>query len=554
MNTKFTFIFILILSFTLSVVAQDRSVAYVFTKANGGPAWQEVNKNLIAELGKNYGYDLYFYNYNVEKELSYLPQLNGNKEEKTAKYMRQFSYDLLETYKPNLLVSLDTNKNVTGVFFQLNPNILVRSKTTDLETSQIVQNSKATLKLEEDHFTPFKSRINITNWKALFGGNPDAVKTKDPKRYAALYDKLILEHSPKMEGFFKQKGEVINRYFVNEQLHLLDESYSKVQNPEVSKEKLNKFKIIPERKGSNYVAAYTSVFTLDTLNNYIYSTMVSLFVGNTEKDGSIIFSRAPFQSGKDAAEAIAAGKQLYYEIGSQGYGDKIVDQKNVMNLGVNTPDPDFNATMELYFNKMSGVKLFDISNKELIGKFREKYKSEQFINDKFEVKEQGLNYLLTASKEKIEVSNVENGSVVGSFNADDRYPVVYNSLLDALKLNIEVITITKEKKGKAQELLLYSPLGFTHVEKLEVFSVDVEKVNGKELERRTKIGELKATNEAFDDAKGRTERREVKDGDKEIYEAIKAGKKVVVRLSEKVGIFGKIDNMNSKLGKLNGLK
>ena len=48
--------------------------------------------------------------------------------------------------------------------------------------------------------------------------------------------------------------------------------------------------------------------------------------------------------------------------------------------------------------------------------------------------------------------------------------------------------------------------------------------------------------------------REVKDGDKEIYEAIKAGKKVVVRLSEKVGIFGKIDNMNSKLGKLNGLK
>ncbi|MBK8601555.1 MAG: hypothetical protein IPN87_00125 [Saprospiraceae bacterium] len=203
---------------------------------------------------------------------------------------------------------------------------------------------------------------------------------------------------------------------------------------------------------------------------------------------------------------------------------------------------------------MSGVKLFDISNKELIGKFREKYKSEQFINDKFEVKEQGLNYLLTASKEKIEVSNVENGSVVGSFNADDRYPVVYNSLLDALKLNIEVITITKEKKGKAQELLLYSPLGFTHVEKLEVFSVNVEKVNGKELERRTKIGELKATNEAFDDAKGRTERREVKDGDKEIYEAIKAGKKVVVRLSEKVGIFGKIDNMNSKLGKLNGLK
>ena len=200
------------------------------------------------------------------------------------------------------------------------------------------------------------------------------------------------------------------------------------------------------------------------------------------------------------------------------------------------------------------MKLSDISNKELIGKFREKYKSEQFINDKFEVKEQGLNYLLTASKEKIEVSNVENGSVVGSFNADDRYPVVYNSLLDALKLNIEVITITKEKKGKAQELLLYSPLGFTHVEKLEVFSVNVEKVNGKELERRTKIGELKATNEAFDDAKGRTERREVKDGDKEIYEAIKAGKKVVVRLSEKVGIFGKIDNMNSKLGKLNGLK
>ena len=225
-----------------------------------------------------------------------------------------------------------------------------------------------------------------------------------------------------------------------------------------------------------------------------------------------------------------------------------------MNLGVNTPDPDFNATMEFYFNKMSGVKLYDISNKELIGKFREKYKSELFFNDKFEVKEQGLNYLLTASKEKIEVSNVENGSVVGSFNADDRYPVVYNSLLDALKLNIEVITITKEKKGKAQELLLYSPLGFTHVEKLEVFSVNVEKVNGKELERRTKIGELKATNEAFDDAKGRTERREVKDGDKEIYEAIKAGKKVVVRLSEKVGIFGKIDNMNSKLGKLNGLK
>ena len=69
----------------MSLVAQDRSVAYVFTKAHGGPAWQEVNKNLIAELGKNYGYDLYFYNYNVEKELTYLPQLNGNKEDRLLK-------------------------------------------------------------------------------------------------------------------------------------------------------------------------------------------------------------------------------------------------------------------------------------------------------------------------------------------------------------------------------------------------------------------------------------------------------------------------------------
>jgi hypothetical protein len=77
-----------------------------------------------------------------------------------------------------------------------------------------------------------------------------------------------------------------------------------------------------------------------------------------QKKTDPLFSAARHsRGGKDAAEAIAAGKQLYYEIGSQGYGDKIVDQKNVMNLGVNTPDPDFNATMELYFNKMSGVKL-----------------------------------------------------------------------------------------------------------------------------------------------------------------------------------------------------
>jgi len=272
-------------------------------------------------------------------------------------------------------------------------------------------------------------------------------------------------------------------------------------------------------------------------------------VGKSEKDGEVKFTRVAFRgNSEEVGKAYLAGKKLYHSIGKQGYGEKL---SNVVefNLGIKSDSIEINNAMELYFKDLRGVKLYNFSDTELIDAFRNRYKGEAFIDQTLNVRGQGLDYIMSISgPNSAFVTEVKSGKVTTSIDEKDSFASMYNKLMKAFGFNIEVIKITKEKKNKANELLLYSPLGFTNVNKMDVFVANAEDVGGKSIERLEFIGFIDSAPGASFDTKEKTDIADVKDGEAEIFEAIKSGKKLVVKLNEKSSLFDKLQSFEKKFG------
>ena len=96
---------------------------------------------------------------------------------------------------------------------------------------------------------------------------------------------------------------------------------------------------------------------------------------------------------------------------------------------------------------------------------------------------------------------------------------IINLSLNILDLKIELIEITKSKKGKAKQVQLYSPMGFASSWKVKVVREIEEQVGGRSIVRHEEIGTLSGRNAKTSSIKN----YKVKSGEKEIYQAKESG-------------------------------
>lgn len=550
-------LYLLLFSFfgiTTLLNAQTKNIAYLRPAINRGP----VSMDILTELNKNLtnksASPVYFYLLDNTGNIRYSEDPNTNKPEKAAKYLVRYDFDIYEIYFPEIQFTKDTNGNYIDAYVQLNKYSKVQYKATDLSNSEIVFNFYKTVTLEDNSFNKIKSKISIPDWKKQFTANPVNYKQKFPSEYMKAENWAYNQLRPEFTKFYQAKKDLIIFEFLQAQLKLQNKELCPVTNPIIEKNKLINFTVKSDEKLPFYRAAYASIYQLDTLGDFIYGTDLGLYVGNTEEDGSVKFTKAPFKSNsEEVAQSLLNGKKLYYAIGEQGYGNKLNKKSEFINVGVNSGSSEVNNSIEFYFKNINNIRLINLNDEPIIKAFRDRYKGEAFMEEPLEIKDLGADYIMSVNaNEQLEVTDVKTGKISMSKPIDETRGTIYNSLLDAFNLNIDVIKISKEKKERALELLLYSPLGFNDVTKMDVFVAKAENVGGRQIERLEKIGELRASlNGNFSDNKGRVDFSDVRDGDKEIFQALKDGKKIVIRCSEKKGITDKLNKLNSKLEKLN---
>ena len=94
--------------------------------------------------------------------------------------------------------------------------------------------------------------------------------------------------------------------------------------------------------------------------------------------------------------------------------------------------------------------------------------------------------------------------------------------MDIMNKDLEILEITKEKKGKIKEFLGYSAFGFENISTLYIMKITEETVGGRTVEREEEIGQVwakrKKTNTIAE--------VKVTKGEKELQQALDNGDKI----------------------------
>ena len=154
----------------------------------------------------------------------------------------------------------------------------------------------------------------------------------------------------------------------------------------------------------------------------------------------------------------------------------------------------------------------------------------------------------------VKVTEVKTGEVIAqqsgrvnitkkrgeAFHTLGSYFLLNDLMEEAFDVNMKIVDMLEVKKDKADEVLVVSPSGLVAYQKYQVFRIDEEVVNGESLERPVEIGKI-TIQETYSTFTGRAN---VNDGEKEIYEAMSQGKKLIC--SRKPGLINKVLNLGSK--------
>ena len=266
------------------------------------------------------------------------------------------------------------------------------------------------------------------------------------------------------------------------------------------------------------------IFSLDTLGDYIVPSLFGHYYINKNEDRNIFLKSGLFSQSKKVGNAHLTGERLYASFNFGGYGSKMNRDEEPIHIGMDfgyCSIDEFEAALAKY----QGVTLIDIGFSPVVDLFRERFKQERFMVSDFSPQSIGANYLLSKDVNVISLMDVATSEVLFNYNTPEGVKGLIDRTMGVFNQEVEVIKITKEKKGKAKRLLLYSPFGFTGDITFVVYKPTYIDVDGEKLMRPEEIGS--ATKFAADGVI--VAEFSAKDLDGKLYEAIQNDEKIFLR-------------------------
>ncbi|WP_425421873.1 hypothetical protein [Phaeodactylibacter xiamenensis] len=537
MKSQLTSLLVLV---TVYAFSQNFGTAVLMDTA---PNKGEFNKIFVQAIVEKYNNqspphtEFYTWNENPESNPEPIEALNGEGfgtiPIKQALYLdTQFSFE--KTLKTNYQV--DTLGNVLRMFVYYPHKIGPRLKMIDLPTSEVI----AVYAFDTKDWG-IQEHYQVTDFKKYFGDNPKllernrkvfnekmkAFKKAELKRIDEFYTKKVQSYGKNIDLARLVKASGDKRLFKVDEFTLDEkDKWGELYLDAKSTENIAKGDVL-------------SMYQLSKYGDFEMYTPVSGF--------SIV---EVTQAGPDRTKAVPsvfAKKKMTEALQS---GDEIVFARSTALINeANRRDEPMKRVQvkgecfmcELYLESI----LLDVATTKLIERnfdqqrsyFTDQYTAEKFMDFKMEAvqdKQEGVEVIFEKTSTGMKATDVQTGRIVGLEHEEasgvggllklppNRKVQIVNMCMDIMNKDLEILEITKEKKGKIKEFLGYSAFGFENISTLYIMKITEETVGGRTVEREEEIGQVwakrKKTNTIAE--------VKVTKGEKELQQALDNGDKI----------------------------
>jgi len=452
-----------------------------------------VNKKAYDELVKGLRDDLKINGWAMELKNDQLlldsTYRNGD-HEVAADYLLSVYYTIYEEYNLDLKFYRDTAKRVIGAYFSIGPITRYRVIMTDLRNNEMLQFKGKFGQSYNERENGKQIALTAEEFKKYFGSiGPVALQAKSEVEYGKVLKRIVAEFKPKFQEYYDANriGLVsIVSHLIRKTLITKPEA---IQNPMVDNGKLKSFQIPLNKSFQFYKGMYVTVFSLDTLGDYIipdnYKTWVVEEVGP-----QLCMAESKFMipsKNKEAGEAVESGKKLYFMPGTTPYAVNLAKEEPIT---IDLQGKELHGAVDVYnfLSQSSRMRIINSIEEDLIKKIHERYKGIQFVESGYSLSSLGASVILSSSDVDFIIQDAKSGTVIGSCPKKYGDKGVYDLLQKSLDLRIRIIKALDFKKDALKRALVYSPLGFYEDFFFDIMLVTPENVNGKTLYRESEIG------------------------------------------------------------------
>lgn len=456
---------------------------------------------------------------------------------------------------PPLEIKTDTTGKTTSAQFILESEISYSCKHIDAVTSRILQNKTIVIQKLE------KKTLKVDKPEKEFGGDPATIRKSNPRKYEELLTELRKKYEKNIED------EYINSFFTQMAISRIaqfvlsgSQHYFNVIPPAGTPEKKIKHITLEGGIKDNLVKKDNyNVLTKRTIGNYhYYEDIASVYideVGEKESKASTLL----FAS-KDIGSAFANKEQLLLVKDDNTF---LINQ-----LNIKPNEQKVNIAIKkncMFCEEYLEGRLYDCPVFSLIERnapelkyFNELSKDERFIDystSDLQGKQLGYDLLLTQNDKYYQVVETATNKSIASFETKAKLIPTTSSndvlaphkvvsdisqadiqrFLAAYKpdvYKIEWVCTLEEKKEKIEKIAVYHAAGMDRYMEYNFYTVVAETVDGEKIERKNKIGRGRIGKSLSPNIS----ELNVKDGEKDIFKAVKNGETIHIEVSDNTRI------------------
>ncbi|NBA85014.1 hypothetical protein GVN16_04545 [Emticicia sp. CRIBPO] len=541
---------VLILLSFISKAQENKNSAVLLLKKPDDNKYVRVLKEAFQEVADNRKEpDYYFYEWDEKKTLRFLP--GKHSEENVVSRVHFVDFRTRADDDPKIVITTDTSGKTKSVHFPVFALLEVATKTVDLATSQVIDYSPKSSPSLSEKEREKKYDVVIYDFVKEFGGDPALMKKKDAKEYQKIEDRIKAKYKPliseRILELYKDWGSSMAYKLYDWERIGIYKFYSVVkENLSEDENKIRTINSTATSKDGFRVGHGLTLYEVIPYGNYTSTKLVHHFTikkideNGSELDMSMMGNRKKLaEIMKSGNEMVLTNSPYYFE---RDYNRKLNKLEDFKTVAVRKSCFFCESRLETNLLKVPSIKLIERAEGEL-RYFRNLAKSEKFIDldeGESQYKQLGVNYLFYSDNSILKSTDIETGRIIGSVESEAKFlgasrddsrsaSTIRALLLETFNKQIEVLSFSKESKGKIKEMIIGSPYGISDKESFKIFIEETEEVNGKKINRLVQIGDGNIS----DDISDLVGKLNVKDGEKEVFEAKTQGKKIIIKYNLK---------------------
>lgn len=404
-----------------------------------------------------------------------------------AKYLLSVYLEIAQNYTPDLIIATDTTGKLTGTSFHLSANTRYRYMLTDLRTHEILHIERK----YRQSATEYGPKVMSVDYKKYFKEtDPIALRKNNLKAFNDIQRKIQQDFRPQFEAY----------YYDARPYDLLDQLGSTVISPILEVPRVVEAPVLDKGKLATftcplpdvlkyYPGMRMNVFSLDTIDRFLVPVNYYYWVvDEIGPEGCKLESKFAISSkNKEAGEAIAAGKTLYYRPGTTPYGGQLDASEQIV-FDIRDVDRIKTGNIYAFLTRSPAIKCINSQDERIINALHERYKEGRFVESGYSVAALGARYIISATESEFVLLDAQSGTVLANSPIKQGEDGVFDLLQRNLDLKIRMISMINSKKDVLKEALVYSPLGFSSYEGFTLVKRTAEKVGDRTLMREEEIG------------------------------------------------------------------